>query len=206
LFKQPDIAAQWETRHGKAWSDGDVERLREELIPLQAELAAQHADLIPGVLETVANLRENGIRIATTTDTPRAAAAPILAAMAESGFTPDFSICADEVPAGRPAPWMIFRAMEALGVDCVKSVVKVGDSPSDMKAARNAGVFGVGVTETGGEVGLTQAELESQSPETRAEQHRLVANRLLCAGAHAVMPSVAVFRPDTLWKRFLLGS
>jgi phosphonoacetaldehyde hydrolase len=205
LFKLPEIAAQWEAKQGKAWSEDDVQSLYDGFIPLQTEIAVHHADLIPGLIETVAILRENGIQIAATTGFPRAVAAPILETIAQAGFLPDFSICADEVPAGRPAPWMIFRSMEALGVDSVKSVVKVGDTVPDMQAARNAGVFAVGVTESGSEVGLPLAELEYLSKEVRKEKHETAAKKLFRAGAHAVIPSVAQFRPDTLWRRFLVS-
>ena len=44
------------------------------------------------------------------------AAQVVYDAAKKQGFVPDFTICADEVPTGRPEPWMIFRAMEALGV------------------------------------------------------------------------------------------
>lgn len=44
---------------------------------------------------------------------------------------------------GRPAPYMIFRAMEALGIERVADVVKVGDQPADMLEGTNAGCRGV---------------------------------------------------------------
>ena len=39
------------------------------------------------------------------------------------------SISSSDVPAGRPAPYMIFRAMEAASVTSVREVVNVGDTP-----------------------------------------------------------------------------
>jgi len=55
----------------------------------------------------------------------------------------DVSICADDVPAGRPAPYMIFKAMEAAGVQDVNKVIKLGDPPFDMLAGSRAGLRGV---------------------------------------------------------------
>jgi phosphoglycolate phosphatase len=49
-------------------------------------------------------------------------------------------ICGDDVPLGRPAPYMIFRAMEATGTVSVDHVLNVGDTVSDLQAAHNAGV------------------------------------------------------------------
>ena len=55
-------------------------------------------------------------------------------------------ICGDDVKQGRPAPYMIFRAMEAAGTVNVRHVLNVGDTISDLQAAHNAGVgFSVGV-------------------------------------------------------------
>ena len=49
----------------------------------------------------------------------------------------------DEVALGRPAPFMIFRAMEATRVTRVSEVITVGDTPLDLQAGANAGVRGI---------------------------------------------------------------
>ena len=43
---------------------------------------------------------------------------------------------------GRPSPFMIFYAMEKLGIQSEQEVVKVGDTPSDLLSGYNAGVRG----------------------------------------------------------------
>lgn len=55
------------------------------------------------------------------------------------GSVINFSISSDEVPQGRPAPFMIQKAMSVLGIDDPKQVVKVGDTPVDLAEGRNAG-------------------------------------------------------------------
>jgi phosphonatase-like hydrolase len=55
----------------------------------------------------------------------------------------DAVICGDEVPRGRPAPYMIFRAMEATGTIEVRRVTVVGDTPLDLLAGMHAGTGGV---------------------------------------------------------------
>jgi phosphonatase-like hydrolase len=50
-----------------------------------------------------------------------------------------FSIASDEVPQGRPAPFMIQKAMSVFNIDDPKQVVKVGDTPVDLAEGRNAG-------------------------------------------------------------------
>ena len=51
----------------------------------------------------------------------------------------DFSVASDEVPKGRPEPFMIFKAMEVFGITDPKKVVKIGDTPVDLLEGRNAG-------------------------------------------------------------------
>ena len=58
----------------------------------------------------------------------------------------DALVTASEVAAGRPAPYLIFHAMEQLGIDDVARVVSVGDTVVDLLSAARAGVAGVGVT------------------------------------------------------------
>lgn len=60
----------------------------------------------------------------------------------------DAFVASDEVAAGRPAPDLIYRAMELTQVTDAARVVKVGDTPSDLQQGENAGCgMIVGVTE-----------------------------------------------------------
>jgi phosphonatase-like hydrolase len=52
----------------------------------------------------------------------------------------DAVICGDDVAQGRPAPYMIFRAMEQTGTMDMRQVLNVGDTVSDLQAAHNARV------------------------------------------------------------------
>ena len=72
------------------------------------------------------------------------------------------TITSDDVVDGRPAPFMIFRAMEATHVDRVADVVAVGDTPLDLQAASNAQVRGV----IGVSSGAATAERLSREPHT----------------------------------------
>ena len=51
---------------------------------------------------------------------------------------PDVWVAADQVPQGRPWPWMIFKNMQELGVCPPSAVVKIGDTVADMEEAINA--------------------------------------------------------------------
>ena len=62
----------------------------------------------------------------------------------------------DEVAAGRPAPYMVFRAMERTKVIAVDAVLVAGDTAADLEAGTNAGAGAVVGVGTGG---LSLAEL-----------------------------------------------
>ena len=100
---------------------------------------------LAGAVETFAWLRGNGIKLALNTGFDRDITELLLDALGWRG-TADAVICGDDVTQGRPAPYMIFRAMEATGTTDVRQVLNVGDTVSDLQAAHNAGVaISVGV-------------------------------------------------------------
>ena len=99
----------------------------------------REAEPVAGAVETFAWLRERGIKLALNTGFDRDITGLLLDALGWRGVA-DAVICGDDVPQGRPAPYMIFRAMEATGTTNVRQVLNIGDTVSDLQAAYNAGV------------------------------------------------------------------
>ncbi len=97
---------------------------------------------IAGVEETFAWLREHDILIAATTGFYREVSNLILQKTGWKKFLAA-SVSSSDVKQGRPAPFMIFRAMEEAGVSSVSEVINVGDTPLDLQAGSNAGAAGV---------------------------------------------------------------
>jgi phosphonoacetaldehyde hydrolase len=189
------LSRQWRSVKGHDWNEADVEALFQEFIPLQLACLPHYTDVIPGVVETVQALRCQGIAIAATTGYNRQMADLVLAAAAAQGFVPDCSRCASEVPAGRPAPWMVFDCMEQTGIYPPSVVVKVGDTISDVEEGLNAGVWSIGIARTGNMIGLSEADW-LVLPETEQVRRLAAARReLTAAGAHAVIDSVADLPP-----------
>ena len=97
---------------------------------------------IEGATETLQWCKENNIKVATGTGFHSEINAVIMDTLGwiKNGLV-DFSAHLDMVPEGkgRPAPFMVFKAMEALNVQCVKKVIKIGDTPADMLEGYNAG-------------------------------------------------------------------
>ena len=106
---------------------------------------------LDGVPEALATLRAAGVQVALTTGFTREVAHSLLAMVGWSEGVLDAVVTVDDVAAGRPAPYMIFRAMELTGVRSVGRVLVAGDTTRDLTAGVNAGAaFVVGVL-TGGQ-------------------------------------------------------
>lgn len=98
-----------------------------------------HLAPIPGAEETFAFLRARDIKIATDTGFDATICGLIMERLNWPGRLIDLAVSSSDVPRGRPAPYMIFRAMERLGVLDVHAVMKIGDSPADLAEGFNAG-------------------------------------------------------------------
>jgi phosphonoacetaldehyde hydrolase len=85
---------------------------------------------------------------------------------------------------------MLFRLMELTGVYPPSAVLKIGDTVPDIEEGRNAGAWSVGITESGSEVGLTLNEWHALPDVERIRRAAAAGEKLLQAGAHAVIGSV----------------
>lgn len=191
ILALPRVAQQWRQRFGRSPGDDDVQRLYEEFLPLQKATLAEHSDVIPGIARAVAACRELGLKIGSSTGYTRELMEVVAPRAAEQGYAPDVILCADDVPAGRPAPWMLFRAAERLNVYPMRTVVKVDDTPVGIEAGRNAGTWTVGITRTGNALGLSPSEVEALPDDELQRRLAEAAERFRSGGAHFVLESVA---------------
>jgi phosphonatase-like hydrolase len=91
-------------------------------------------------------LREHGVRVVLNTGFDRDITGLLLTALNWREGIVDAVVCGDDVKQGRPAPYLIFHAMEATGTTSVRQVANVGDTVLDLKAAHNAGTqWNIGV-------------------------------------------------------------
>jgi phosphonatase-like hydrolase len=112
---------------------------------LKRRYASEGIEPIEGAADVFRSLRDPGIKIAFTTGFDRDIARLLIDALDWQEIT-DAVVCAEEVREGRPAPYMIFRAIEATGISSVQEVATVGDTALDLRAGYNAGVaMNVGV-------------------------------------------------------------
>ncbi|TQS42065.1 phosphonatase-like hydrolase [Cryptosporangium phraense] len=156
------------------------EKLELVVADFRARLAAAYAEFppkpLPGVPDALAALRAAGVRVALSTGFDREIVGSLLPALGWDDSVVDVVVCGSDVPAGRPAPYMIFRAMETLGVTDVSRVLVAGDTPRDLRSGRNAGAgFVVGVLSGAGTVAELGAERHTHLLPSVAEVPGLVA-------------------------------
>ena len=181
-------------RGAEALADGIYPEL-EKAIMTQLGL---HAELIPGTPELAAWLRDEGVKIGTSTGYTREMMRIVASSAARQGYVPDAVVTPDDVPAGRPAPFMMYANAHRLRAWPLWRFVKIGDTPSDVSEGRNAGSWTVGVARTGNALGHTAAQADALAPRDSAARLEDARHSLEEAGADYVVDSVADCRPVLL--------
>ena len=207
MLTEPSINRRWVEVKGAPPDAADLDRLFAEFTPLLTKVLPRHSDVIPGVPEVIRQLRARGIRIANTTGFDTGMMTDLIRLAAEGGYAPDLWVCPDMVGKGRPAPWMIFHAAKALDVYPMSTLVKVGDTLSDVDEAHAAGVWAVSVLRHGNEVGLSREALERMAREELEERLGMARARLAARGPHYIIDSTSGLIPvvDEISARIARG-
>jgi phosphonatase-like hydrolase len=129
------------------------DRIAEIHARFQDEMVAYYANVptvkaLPFAEEVFAGLRTKDIKIGLNTGFSRKIADTIMMRLGwmQQGVA-DYLVTSDEVPAGRPHPFMIERMMAMAGITDAKQVVKVGDTEVDVMEGKNAGcLYAIAVT------------------------------------------------------------
>mgnify|MGYP000885570006 CR=1 FL=1 len=170
MLSMPRISALWEEKYGRAFTEQDVQKLYAEFEPALMSSLAHYTDPIPGVVETVALLKNQGLKIGSTTGYTNSMMEVVVSSAKEKGYSPDCYVTPDDTGSlGRPYPYMIYRNMEKLKLSAARKVIKVGDTASDIKEGVNAGVWSVGIISGSSEMGLSQEEYNGLSVAEKEE-------------------------------------
>jgi phosphonatase-like hydrolase len=105
---------------------------------LRDEYSNGNVQPIEGARLTVRWLADRGVKIALASGFTRELVQLLLERLGWERLF-DRVLAAEDVPVGRPAPYIIFRAMMDLGVYDLSRVAVVGDTPLDLEAGANAG-------------------------------------------------------------------
>ena len=195
LMAMPRVARAWTDRHGHPPTEADIDAVYDVFVPKNTAVAAEMSQVIPGVAETVAALRADGLKIGSTTGYTRAIMAEILPQAARQGFAPDSLVCTGDTAEGRPTPLMIYRTLLDLGVWPAWGAVKVDDTEVGIAEGLNAGCWTVGVAVSGNVFGLSLEDTRALPPDEFHRMRAAAVGRLKAAGAHDVIDSVADLLP-----------
>ena len=142
LFSEAAVRDEFLLKYGREPSEEDVsgvyESFKEQLYP-----AAARTKEIPGVKEAAYRLKEARIPLVMTTGYDRKMVdetrkkLPWLDDVLLGSFT------ASDVKKARPAPYMIYRSMEAASVQNPAYAINVGDTLVDTQSADNARMPGI---------------------------------------------------------------
>ena len=208
LGQQPGVDARWQAKFGRSMSKDDVDALYAAFMPLQIERVAHYSDAIPGAVEVLTVLRERKIKLGSCSGYPRVVMDKLLPHAASQGLHLDHAVATDDLkPGGRPGPWMALANVIELGVGELAACIKVDDTVPGIEEGLAAGMWTVGLSLSGNEVGLTRCELAALSPAVLQQRRQKAANKLAQAGAHYVIDSVADLPAvvDAIEARLLSG-
>lgn len=190
IFNRPGVSRAWVEEHGKPVSQSDIDLLFNNFIPMQIAVLQDYADPIPGLVDVLKELRQRNIKIGSTTGYTRMMMDVLAPEASHKGFTPDSIVCPDEVPAGRPYPWMCYQNAMKMDVYPMQAMVKVGDTIIDMEEGANAGMWTVGLSLTGNLLGKTESEVKSMSENELDEARKRIEPQLFQSGAHYVVDGI----------------
>jgi len=193
----PSVAAAWRARHGMAPDLPAMERVFAVFEPLNVESVVEHAAMIPGAADALAQLAAMSVRVGSTTGYTRPIMRRLMPVAATAGYVPEVVVCAGDLAAGRPSPLMMWHAMAAMGVWPAWTVVKVDDTPVGVGEGRAAGTWTVGVALTGNIVGLDAYNLAALPDAERARLRARATAEFQAVGTDLVIDSIASL-PDAV--------
>jgi phosphonoacetaldehyde hydrolase len=208
ISRMDEVAAKWREVNGRECTEQDVQGMFDKLfVPLQIECIGKYTGLIPGTVEVTNALKKRGIKIGSTTGYFTEAMEINLKAAREQGYDPDTNVCASDVPAGRPEPWMVITNMMQGRVFPPEAVVKMEDTQPGIAEGLNVGTWTIGLSKTGNEVGLNEQELAALPAEQVQRKVDAAAEALAKCGAHYVLESIAEVPPviDEIEQRLKRG-
>lgn len=192
MLNMERIHGLWLEKYNREVNEMDIEKMYGLFEEKLMSILDQFTEPKPFVLETVAKLREMGIKIGSTTGYTDEMMAVVTEGAKKAGYEPDAWFSPNAVGnVGRPYPFMIFKNMETLKIKSVKNVIKVGDTVSDIKEGKNAGVISVGVLEGSSEMALTEEEYKKLPEEEKEALLEKVKQTFLDAGADYVIRNMS---------------
>jgi phosphonoacetaldehyde hydrolase len=189
------VRKRWQEAHGRLPNDDDVEAMFRDFVPLQVKCLSDYSELIPGALDAVKALRKRGYKIGSTTGYTTEMMKINLRDAAKQGYVPDSTVCASDVPAGRPYPFMCLQNVINLGVSPLEACVKIDDTRPGIEEGLNGGMWTIGLAISGNEIGLALKDWKKVAKADQQRMREAAYTRMYQSGAHYVVDSIADITP-----------
>jgi len=201
------VRRRWQETHGRLPNDDDVTAMFEDFVPRQLACLSTYSALIPGTLEAVAAMRSRGIRIGSTSGYLTEMMKINMADGKKQGYAPDSTVCASDVPAGRPYPYMCLQNAINLRVTTMEACVKIDDTAPGVEEGLAAGMWTIGLAISGNEVGLPLDDWKALPAVEQARYRDAAYRRMRQSGAHYVVDTIADILPclDDIQRRLDRG-
>jgi len=124
--------------HDLVLPDETVNALLENFLDYYADHVADQSTVYEGVIDTLDHLHSQGTPLAVVTNKPSRFTLPLLESMSLAGYFQSV-VCGDTAAAPKPAPDPINLCLDQFSV-APNRVLMVGDSVTDVEAAKAAGV------------------------------------------------------------------
>jgi len=190
IFTDNSILEQWLTKYGTKPTEADLINVYETVEPMMIEIAPQYAKPITGAIEFMDTMKQNNVKVGSTTGYTQKIMEKLIPVAKSMGFSPDSIVLPNDVPQARPYPWMIYLNCIKMQTYPLSQMVKIGDTVADVQEGLNAGMWVIGLTLSGNEVGLSYNEVQKNEYEKLISINKNAKNKLLSAGAHYVADGI----------------
>lgn len=191
ILNEPSVSQLWATIHGRIPNQTDVDLIFSKLGHSMNRAVQEFSDPIDGVIDFMEFMQKDGVKFGSTTGYVREMMNILIPVTESKGLVFDSVVTPDEVPLGRPYPFMIYKNAINLATYPLWKMVKIGDTIADIEEGLNAGMWVIGITKTGNEMGLSKEELINTDPKLIEEKEAMITEKFMNAGAHYIASSLA---------------
>jgi len=195
LLQLDRVKTLWNKKYNSLPTSKDVDTLYEMFKPMLISILKDFASPNPHVIETLSKLREKGLKIGSTTGYIRKMMDTLIPFAKENGYSPDNVVTSDEVPIGRPSPYMCYKNAIDLGIYPLETIIKVGDTIADIKEGVNASMWSVGIIMGSSLMGMTKDDVSTCDVKKLEKKMKKIETALYNAGAHFVIKDMSYLIP-----------
>ena len=198
LLEMPRIKQLWIKEHGKEATDTDIDEMYQAFIPMQITAISECNALIPGLLDVLEWLKDRKIKIGANTGYGEEMVKGLLEEASKQGYEPQSNVCATQVTHGRPYPNMCLMNAMQLSVKTLAHCIKVDDTAPGIEEGINAGMWTIGLSVSGNEVGLSLGQWQALYENTQNISRLKASQKLQNVGADYVVDTIADIIPCLL--------